>query len=302
MYVNNSNLVSNQYKLEEAMNISNEQSLSEQIENMLVERNLRGMKDLQSQLTSGYCLRAAKILKNIKGNILIGTGFPVVNTFETDGPVGALILYHALEILGATPVLVCGTVMANAFQHDYRTCAISIGKKDIALAEAKSAISHFKPQAIISIECPGIAENGCYHNMRGEDISSQAACFDFFMDEASCPTIAIGDGGNEIGMGNVKDVLAQFDIIPAVTKCDELIISDVSNWGVYGILAFLSLWSQHDLLNETCPETMLKYISKLGSVDGVTRKNELTEDGLPASEGIALISRISALIGYPSAN
>jgi len=276
----------------------NEQLLSEQIENMLVERNLRGMKDLQPQLTPGYCLRAATVLHNIKGTVLIGTGFPVMDTFETDGPVGALILYRALEMLGAIPVLVCGTPMANAFQHDYRTCVISIGKKDIGLAEAQRALAHFKPQAIISIERPGLAENGCYHNMRGEDISARAACFDFFMDEANCPTIAIGDGGNEIGMGNVKDFLAQLDIIPAVTQCDELIISDVSNWGVYGILAFLSLWSEQDLLSETCPEKILKYISNLGSVDGVTRKNELTEDSLPASEGIALISRIRALIGY----
>ena len=276
----------------------NEQSLSEQIEDMLVERNLRGMKNLQPQLTPGYCLRAAKLLKGINGVVLIGTGFPVVDTFETDGPVGALILYHALEILGATPVLVCGTPMANAFQHDYRTCVISIGKKEIGLAEAKRALAHFQPQALISIERPGLAENGCYHNMRGEDISARAACFDYFMDEARCPTIAIGDGGNEIGMGNVKEFLAQLDIIPAVTECDELIISDVSNWGVYGILAFLSLWSKHDLLSETCPEKILKYISNLGSVDGVTRKNELTEDSLPASEGIALISRIRALIGY----
>ncbi|MBL4765967.1 MAG: DUF4392 domain-containing protein [Colwellia sp.] len=276
----------------------NEQSLSEQIENMLVERNLRGMKNLQSQLSAGYCLRAATVMRDIKGVVLIGTGFPVVDTFETDGPVGALILYRALEILGATPVLVCGTPMATAFQHDYRTCVISIGNKDLGLVEAKRALAHFNPQAIISIERPGLAENGCYHNMRGEDISARAACFDYFMNEASCPTIAIGDGGNEIGMGNVKEFLAEFDIIPAVTGCDELIISDVSNWGVYGILAFLSIWSKHDLLNETCPEQILKYISNLGSVDGVTRKNELTEDSLPASEGIALIGRIRTLIGY----
>lgn len=276
----------------------NEQLLSEQIENILVERNLRGMKSLQPQLPSGYCLRAAKLLKNLKGNILIGTGFPVIDTFETDGPVGALILYQALETLGATPVIVCGTPMANALQHDYRICVISVGKKQRSLVEAQRALAHYQPQAIISIERPGLAENGCYHNMRGEDISDRAACFDFFMDEASCPTIAIGDGGNEIGMGNVKDYLTQLNIIPAVTECDELIISDVSNWGVYGILAFLSLWSKKDLLNEACPEQILKYISKLGSVDGVTRKNELTEDGLPASEGIALISRIRALIGY----
>jgi hypothetical protein len=275
-----------------------EQSLSEKIENMLVERNLRGMKSLKPQLSSGYCLRAAKLMRDIKGTVLIGTGFPVEETFETDGPVGAIILYRALENLGANPVLVCGTEMAEAFQHDYRTCAISVGKKERGLVEAKRALAHFKPKAIISIECPGLAKNGCYHNMRGEDISARAACFDSFMNESSCPTIAIGDGGNEIGMGNVKAFLAELDIIPAVTECDELIISDVSNWGVYGILAFLSLWSKYDLLNETCPEQILKYISKLGGLDGVTRKKELTEDSLPASEGIALIGRIRKLIGY----
>ena len=275
-----------------------EQLLSEKIEDMLVERNLRGMKDLQTQLSAGYCLRAAKALRDIKGTVLIGTGFPVVDTFETDGPVGALILYRALEILGATPVIVCGTPLATAFQHDYRICVISVGKKEFGLAEAKRSLAHYKPEAIISIERPGLAENGCYHNMRGEDISARAACFDFFMDEASCPTIAIGDGGNEIGMGNVKEFLTKLDIIPSVTECDELIISDVSNWGAYGILAFLSIWSKHDLLNQTCPEQILKYISNLGSVDGVTRKNELTEDGLSASEGIALIARIRTLIGY----
>ncbi len=278
----------------------NEQSLSEKIEYMLVERNLRGMQGLQPHLSPGYCLRAAKIMHDIKGTVLIGTGFPVMDTFETDGPVGALILYHALEILGATPVLVCGALMANAFQQDYRLCVISVGKMNVGLSEAKRALAHFQPQAIISIERPGLAKDGCYYNMRGEDISERAACFDFFMTEANCPTIAIGDGGNEIGMGNVKNFLADLNIIPAVTKCDELIISDVSNWGVYGILAFLSLWSDHDLLSKTCPEKILKYLSNLGSVDGVTRKNELTEDSLPASEGIALIARIRKLIGYPS--
>ncbi|MCW8865581.1 MAG: DUF4392 domain-containing protein [Colwellia sp.] len=276
----------------------NEQALSKQIEAMLVERNLRGMKDLQPELMAGYCIRGAKVLRDIKGTVLIGTGFPVANTFETDGPVGAMVLYSALEVLGATPVLVCGKSMADAFQHDYRTCVISTGLAEEGLAEAKQALAHYQPDAIISIETPGLAENGCYYNMRGEDISARVACFDHFITQASCPTLAIGDGGNEIGMGNVKGFLAKLNIIPSVTECDELIIADVSNWGVYGLLAFLSLWSKHDLLADACPETSLKYIAKLGSVDGVTGKNELTEDGLSVSEGIALISRIRTLIGY----
>lgn len=276
----------------------NESALSQQIEDILVERNLRGMKDLQKEISAGYCLRAAKILNNLTGTVLIGTGFPINDTFETDGPVGALILYKALEALGASPVLVCGTPMANVFQYDYRTCVISVGNKNLGLREAKKSLAHYKPQAIISIERPGLASDGCYYNMRGDNISEKTACFDFFMTQATCPTIAIGDGGNEIGMGNVKMYLSSLDITPSVTLCDELIISDVSNWGVYGVLAFLSLWHQRDLLSQAHPEQILKYLSELGSVDGVTGKNELTEDSLPASHGVALIARIRALIGF----
>ena len=272
--------------------------LSKIIENLLVARNLRGMKNIQPALTAGYCLRAAQMLKNIKGTILIGTGFPVSDTFETDGPVGALILYKALSLLGADPVLVCCEKMAKLLANDYQVFALNSGDLAQAALQTQQALSYYRPQVVISIERPGLCANGCYHNMRGEDISTKAACFDYFMTQADCPTIAIGDGGNEIGMGKVKESLTEFDIIPAITSCDELIVADISNWGVYGILAFLSLWSKRDLLNETSPETILKYLSNLGSVDGVTQENTLTEDGLPVSEGMALIKKISALIGY----
>ncbi len=275
-----------------------ELELSKTIENLLVERNLRGMKNIQPALTAGYCLRAAQMLKDIKGTILIGTGFPVSDTFETDGPVGALILYRALTLLGATPILVCCENMANLLAENYHVFALNSGNLPQAWQETQQALEYYKPQVVISIERPGLCANGCYHNMHGEDISAKAACFDHFMTQANCPTIAIGDGGNEIGMGKVKESLSEFDIIPAITSCDELIVADISNWGVYGILAFLSLWSNRDLLSETNPETILKYLSNLGSVDGVTQKNTLTEDGLPAQEGLNLIKTIRALIGY----
>jgi D-glutamate cyclase-like protein len=282
--------------------ILDELALSKDIESLLVARNLRGMKQIQPALTAGYCLRAAKMFKNTSGCVLIGTGFPVDNTFETDGPVGALILYQALEILGLTPVLVCCATMAQAFNNDHRVHIIKTANNAVEQKEelktSLAALEHFKPQVIISIERPGLSADGRYYNMRGEDISARAACFDYFLNHACCPTIAIGDGGNEIGMGKVNHALAKFNIIPALTSCDELIVTDVSNWGVYGILAFLSLWSGHDLLAETCPVDILKYLSKQGSVDGVTRKNELTEDSLPASEGITLIKQIRTLIGF----
>lgn len=275
-----------------------EQKLSQQIEDLMVEKNLRGMKTVQPALEAGYYLRAAKKLQGLTGHILIGTGFPVVDTFETDGPVGALALYNALEALGAKPVIVCGKPVSAALASDYNVCEIHVGPHDQREQEAAAALAKYQPEAVISIERPGQAEDGDYYNMRGESIGARAACFDSFVRQAECPTIAIGDGGNEIGMGNIVDALAQLDINASTTKVDELLIADVSNWGAYGLMAFLSVWNKVDLLKEVKPLEILQYLSDLGSVDGVTRQNELTEDGLPVEQGEQLLSDLRQLIGF----
>ena len=275
-----------------------ELELSRAIEDLLVERNLRGMKTVQPHLEPGYCLRAARRLHECSGNILIGTGFPVVSTFETDGPVGAIALYETLEKLGATPTLVCGRPISQALSSRFRVHEIRVGDHDQREHEALEALQRYRPDAIVSIERPGQAADGAYYNMRGEDISAFTACFDTFLEHCRCPTVAIGDGGNEIGMGNVAGALEGLNIVPSVTRCDELIIADVSNWGAYGLIAFLSRWHGRDLLGEIVPLEILRYISNLGSVDGVTRVNQLTEDGLEVSEGESVLQELRRVCGF----
>ncbi len=273
-------------------------ALSQKIEDILVARNLRGMKTVQACLQPGYVLRAAQILHECDGHVFIGTGFPVVETFETDGPVGSIALYDALESLGATPIIVCGRPLSEALATRYRVHEIRVGDHDKREHEALDAMEKYQPQAIVSIERPGQAADGGYYNMRGESISARTACFDSFMNLSECPTIAIGDGGNEIGMGKVSDALKHLNIVPAATSCDELIVADVSNWGAYGIISFLSIWHGSDLLKEINPLGILKYISELGSVDGVTRINQLTEDGLPVSEGESILRELREVCGF----
>ena len=280
------------------MNEDEELALSRVIEDIRVARNPRGMKTVQPHLEAGYCLRAARKLQPCRGNILIGTGFPVVRTFETDGPVGAIAMYEAFEKLGATPTIVCGRPLSQALAARYRVHEISVGDHDRREQEAFEALQKFQPQAIISIERPGQAADGGYYNMRGESISEYTACFDSFMNLSECPTIAIGDGGNEIGMGNVAEALRDLNIVAATTKCDELIIADVSNWGAYGLISFLSVWSKRDLLAEIVPLDILRYISALGSVDGVTRINQLTEDGLNPQEGESVLRELRQACGF----
>ena len=277
---------------------ADEQQLSQQIEDLMVARNPRGMKTVQGALEPGYYRRAARLMRDIKGTVLIGTGFPVVDTFETDGPVGAIALYDALETLGAHPIIVCGAPLSDALKDKYRIHELVVGPHDKRDDEASSALQTLQPELIISIERPGMAADGNYYNMRGEDISPRAACFDTFMQQADCPTIAIGDGGNEIGMGNIQQALEKLDIVPAATTCTELVIADVSNWAGHGLIALLAWWSGRDLLADIDSVGILQYLSERGSVDGVTRENQLTEDGLPASEGMSVIEQLRQLTGF----
>jgi hypothetical protein len=272
--------------------------LSEAIENLLVQRNLRGMAQVQEVLQKGYYLRAAAILRNCTGTVLIGTGFPVLDTFETDGPVGAIALYQALLQLGANPVIVCGKPLSQVLAPDYKVHEIAVGNPQQREQETRTALAELSPCAIVSIERPGLSAAGKYFNMRGEDISARCACFDHFLNFAECPSIAIGDGGNEIGMGNVVPALVALDIIPAVTRCDELLIADVSNWGALGLIAIIGYWQGMDLLGTLSPREILGYLSARGSVDGITRENTLTEDGLAVDEGEHVLEALRALAGF----
>lgn len=276
----------------------NNAQLNKQIEDLLVQKNLRGMKDVQPALASGYYARAARHLQGCKGTVLIGTGFPVVDTFETDGPVGAIALYQTLKYLGAEPIIVCGKPISSMLAPDYKVHEIQVGEHDLRELEALEALARYRPEVVLSIERPGQAADGGYYNMRGESISARTACFDTFVKAANCPTIGIGDGGNEIGMGNIVDAISKLNIVPSATRVDELLIADVSNWGAYGIIALLGYWKGEDLLARIDPQAILRYLSERGSVDGVTRLNELTEDGLPSSEGEAVITELRRLTGF----
>ncbi|MDH4039114.1 MAG: DUF4392 domain-containing protein [Gammaproteobacteria bacterium] len=277
----------------------NDLTLSQAIEALMVARNLRNMQVARSALLPDYYLRAAQMLRDISGTVIIGTGFPVADTFETDGPLGAIALYDSLQALGAEPVIACGPPLSDALAKDYRVLPLVARDLAAANAEAAEQLRRLNPAAVISIERPGLAEDGRYYNMRGEDITARCRFFDPFLTLASCPTIAIGDGGNEIGMGNIRAAIASLDIHASVTGCDELLVADVSNWGAYGLIALLARWSGRDLLAAISPLDILDYLSTRGSVDGVTRENTLTEDGLPATEGMRVIQELRILTGFP---
>lgn len=269
------------------------QTEATEIEALLVARNPRGMALARQALQPGYLARAATLLNKPGGTVLIGTGFPVAGTFETDGPVGAIAIYRMLQQLGVQPVLVCGDPLLSVLDGHFQVEAFPLGID--GQQRAAQLLTQYQPAAVLCIERPGQAADGRYYNMRHEDISAKVADLDALMRLATCPTVGIGDGGNEIGMGKIIDTIRALDIRPAVTSCSELIVADVSNWAAYGLAYHWSLQSGVDLFGCCDALSCLQFLSSHGSVDGVTRQNTLTEDGLSPDIGAQLCQQIYQL-------
>ena len=130
--------------------------------------------------------------------------------------------------------------------------------------------------------------------MRGIDISPQTARVDHLFLQHS-RTIGIGDGGNEIGMGNLATYIPQVATLPdrpATTRTAHLVISSTSNWGGYGLVAALSRLASRDLLpGLEEEEALIRQMVELGAVDGVVGESQDSVDAMSIEEhGKALFS------------
>jgi len=263
--------------------------ISNHLESLLVAKNHRGMASLREALPSGSYLRAAALLNNVQGNVFIITGFPIAGTFETDGPPGALVIYDHLETLGATPWIVADPDLVAALAGRARALAVPEG------SHANELIERLSPALIVAIERPGEAADGRFYNIRGVDISGQCHTIAPLLAAADCPIIAIGDGGNEVGMGTVLTATQALPITPSVITCDELLVADVSNWGAYGLVLLSAYALDPKNLPNINPAALLSFIVSLGAVDGVTGRCETTEDGLGPEETQAMLNKLTAL-------
>jgi hypothetical protein len=112
--------------------------------------------------------------------------------------------------------------------------------------------------------------------------------------------VGIGDGGNEIGMGNLAEVIPTVERLPrnpAVTQVDRLVIASVSNWGGYGLVAALSRIAGRNLLPTVEQETRLIHrLVDLGAVDGTTGERKYYVDGFTTQQNGELLSRLHRLL------
>ena len=213
-----------------------------------------------------------------------------------NGPISAISLYQVLTHLDFEPVFACAPPISKILSNRYATYELPLTNWEESRPVIKKALADLNPSLIVSIERPGVTADGRYYNMHRDDITEFTAKFDLFFQECQCPSVAFGDGGNEIGMGNVTQALSNFDIIPSVTTCDELVIASVSNWGVYGVMAALCDLLNRDLFELIDPESTANYLVANGCVDGVTKRKEASEDGFPIEVSKSIIQQLHDLV------
>jgi hypothetical protein len=277
----------------------------------------RNMTDLFDAARGGLWSAASALETAHSRRVGLITGFYIPRgsppAAETDGPLGAALLAKGLDAIGipcriATDELcrsTCAAALAGAGVPDLPLDAVAIGATVAPLIETwrGAGVTH-----AISIERCGRSADGPPRNMRGEDIGYYTAPLDDLFTTGLWDTIAIGDGGNEIGMGAISRSLiarhvAHGETIACVTPARHLIVAGVSNWGAYGLIGALAAlhedWRPALLacLDEALDRTVLESMIAHGpAVDGVSRLPTPTVDNLDIATHHRVLRMIRRLV------
>ncbi len=272
----------------------------ETIEDIVLRDGTRGMDILREYLPENYISEAARaMLAEEKGNALIATGFYVSGAAETDGPPGAWALARALSALGYSPYIVTDSLCTGIFE-DSGIPVIYAGL-DLDLEDCENLLSSLSPSFLVSVERCGYNTEGYHGNSLGKNIDRWTAPLSLLFEEAERRgylTVGIGDGGNEIGMGKLREViLERLHLMPCRTSCDHLIAATTSNWGAYGLCAALEKLSGIPCFvsSEETGRFLAQIVAK-GLINAGTHTPEFAVDGFPGSIGMKLIDDLHEAI------
>lgn len=272
------------------------------IEDIILSNDRRGMSHLRPHLATDYCRQAAQLLWENHRCVVIMTGFYIdrIAAPETDGPPGALAAGRAISRLGGRVVYISDRYTApllEAFCEDTAEVVTFPICDEMASRETADDILHrLQPSLLLSIERCGVTARGSYLNCRGGDVSAFTARLDTLF-RSSIPSIGIGDGGNEIGMGRLATIIPTIPGLPsepAITATSALIAASVSNWGAYGLVAGLSALAGRDLLPAPEEEeSLLRRLFDAGCYDGTCGQPVCGVDGFSLAENSEILTRLS---------
>ena len=270
---------------------------------------------------------------------------------ETDGPPGAVAVARAALRLGkrtalATDECNAAGVRAAALAGGLcllaeRSCASGEegappccemltfpprarwGQRDAdALASAIHRYDH-----AVAVERAGAASDGSYYTMRARCMDALVAPLDALLVSgtaagggcaSSAPfmrtSTAVGDGGNEAGMGSQASLvhahIPNGATIACVTPADAVLVAGVSNWGGYAIAAAVELLTLeawvHGGSAQPPPPRLLPSapiersisaaMAAAGVRDGVSGSLDGSVDGMPLDFHLRVLERIAGAV------
>jgi D-glutamate cyclase len=260
--------------------------------------------------------------------VVILTGFIVPPWLrpENDGPVGAVNLARALNLaFDVTPVIVgerevvlpmpllCragGLEVADFITARRTTRRVALEAFTVdasrADADAEQLLDRITPKAVISIEKGSVNEVGVHHSGVGYDVSAMTAKVDRIVEAARARgiwTLGIGDGGNEIGMGCIKDTIKSALATGsncgcpcghgthAATATDLLLPVMVSNWAAPGLEANLAvrLGTMEVLHDRAMEGKLLETAADAGFIDPASGLSISNGDGVDKNVHLAIV-------------
>lgn len=273
---------------------------------------------------------AGAVLPRLKGGSVIlvtGTGNPVwLPHGETDGPSGVAVLARLFAAFGtrscilsearflpgiAASVRAAGTPLLEEApwqQRNNAALALEFPTGEQAADAFIDRLLGWVPdlRAAFFVEKPGPNAKGVFHNSSGKpkdpDWVAHAHRLADALRARGVLTVAVGDGGNEIGFGSIRDHLVDRHphgrdcgcpchggLIDA-TAVDLLLPAAVSNWGCYAIAAAIALQDGRGELPMDWSEVRHSIGAPLaaGAFDGYSGLSVETVDGtsLAANESI----------------
>ncbi|MCC6560743.1 MAG: DUF4392 domain-containing protein [Xanthomonadales bacterium] len=249
---------------------------------------------------------------------------------ENDGPAGAAAVIRALALTKRVHcVLIAEETLLPGMKAILTSAGLSvlpyelaqIAAKDGSLAiaslqpfttsdadaktQARELLDRYKPALFFSTERVGRARDGVYYSMRAIDYGMGRARIDLLFEEAQgrgIRTVAVGDGGNEIGMGAITQAVSQHvkfgETIAAVTPCDVLVTAACSNWGCNAIVAAMAARRGDARLVHT-PEMERQLLNRgvdIGLINSVQNVVDANVDGLPLETHIAFAEMLRAVV------
>ena len=288
-------------------------------------------------------------------NVLVLTGFPCMRErtppAETDGPPGAAAVAHTLAALGV-PVRLPIEAHSEAVLHQCieaaQPLAAAASVTPAPLVEAFPAADGWgapddarlvemraSATVVVCLERAGQASDGVCRTMRGLPMGeslvahqlNELAVTALEQGEAAAPgqmrCVAIGDGGNELGLGGLHPLIVEHVAngaeIGCVVPAHAVLVASVSNWGGYALCHALSLlaWEQgwhasapssaepskepppsaDDFLARLAPDRAavsraILAANTVGAVDGISAQAGGAVDGMPLEEQCRVVEEL----------